>query len=163
MSQSPQSKYKKNSDGHFICPYCGETKRIQSTMHYHMKKHEGKLPFECNICKKGFLHASTLDLHIKAQHQKEQERMFKCPMEGCVYKGTLTKSNLIIHFIRKHCKEEATAMGQDADRPLTCRSCNKETNSMTAFHYHIAGCIQIKDTGRQAHLNTLLGIQAPTN
>lgn len=151
-----ESKYKKNAEGHYVCPHCGETKRIQSTMHYHMKKHEGKLPFECNICKKGFLHASTLALHVKAQHQKEQERMFKCPAAGCTYKGTLTKSNLIIHYVRKHCKQEATAMGAGPDAPLTCRCCAKETKSLTAFHYHIATCMTIEDTERQAQLNGLL-------
>jgi uncharacterized Zn-finger protein len=76
-------------------------------MHYHLKKHEGNLPFACTLCDKQFLHATTLELHRKAQHDKEEERMFKCPVSGCTFKGTLTRSNLIVHYVRKHKKEEA--------------------------------------------------------
>lgn len=150
---APQYTYTKNADGHFICPHCGETKRLQSTMHYHMKKHEGKLPFECRFCQKGFLHQSTLDLHIKAQHQKEEDRAFKCPHVGCTYKGTLTKANLMIHYVRKHCGQEAAALAGDK----CCRQCGKTSNSSTAFHYHVAGCLRLQDE-RQAHLNAFLGI-----
>ena len=145
-------EYKKNADGHFVCPHCGETKRLQSTMHYHMKRHEGKLPFECKICKKSFLHASTLELHKKAQHQKEQERMFKCPMPGCTYEGTLTKANLLIHYVRKHCKDEAAASNGADNAAPKCKHCEKECKSLTAFHYHLVGCMRLTDQTRQAHI-----------
>jgi uncharacterized Zn-finger protein len=147
-------EYKKNADGHFVCPHCGETKRLQSTMHYHMKRHEGKLPHECKLCNKSFLHASTLELHKKAQHQKEQERMFKCPMPGCPYEGTLTKANLLIHYVRKHCKAEATASIAPASTSAApqCVHCGKECKSLTAFHYHLVGCMPLEDANRQNHL-----------
>jgi hypothetical protein len=151
-------EYKKNAEGHFVCPHCGETKRLQSTMHYHLKRHEGKLPHECKLCKKSFLHASTLDLHMKAQHQKEQARMFKCPMPGCPYDGTLTKANLLIHYVRKHCKEEAAAARADGDSSThVCNCCNKSCNSLTAFHYHVATCFRLEDAVRQQHIQTILG------
>ncbi len=152
--------YKKNDAGEFVCPTCGVTKRLQSTMHYHMKRHEGKLPFECRICKKSFLHASTLDLHMKAQHEKEQERMFKCPMPGCTYAGTLTKANLLIHYVRKHCKEEAAAAvaeNSPSNSTPICRFCNKGCNSLTAFHYHVASCMPIADPARKQHIVTIQG------
>ena len=152
-------EYIKNADGLYVCPACGETKKLQSTMHYHMKRHEGKLPFECTTCKKQFLHASTLELHRKAQHQKEEERMFKCPMADCTYKGTLTKANLLIHYVRKHCKEEAAAaLCSKGTTAISCSHCDKSCNSMTAFHYHIAGCIDVKDVLRRTHLNNFLGL-----
>ena len=151
-------EYIKNADGLYVCPACGVTKKLQSTMHYHMKRHDGKLPFECVTCKKQFLHASTLELHRKAQHQKEEERMFKCPMDKCTYKGTLTKANLLIHYVRKHCKEEAAATLDDVNDTLSCKKCSKTCNSMTAFHYHVAGCMDIKDVSRKGHINTFLGI-----
>jgi uncharacterized Zn-finger protein len=110
-----------------------------------MKTHQGKLPYECSICKKGFLHASTLDLHKKTQHEKELERTYKCPFEGCPYEGTLTKANLIIHYVRKHCKEEATkCMERLPSGMIRCSTCDKETKSLTAFHYHISTCLDIE-------------------
>ena len=142
--------YQKNADGHFVCGICGKTAARQNTMHYHLKTHEGKLPYECSICKKGFLHASTLDLHKKAQHEKEMDRMFKCPVLNCSFEGTLTKSNLLIHYVRKHCKGEALkCMERAEDGQIRCTTCNKETKSLTAFHYHVSSCIQLDDARAQ--------------
>jgi len=143
--------YQKNDAGLYVCQHCGITKQNQNTMHYHLKTHEGKLPHECSTCKKGFLHATTLELHKKAQHQKDLERMFKCPMAGCPYDGTLTKSNLVIHYVRKHCKEEAAALLDKLESgAYRCNHCDKESKSLTAFHYHAAGCITIEDKARAA-------------
>ena len=145
-------EYIKNDQGLYVCGICNQTKRLQSTMHYHLKKHEGKLPFECTACNKGFLHASTLELHKKAQHQKEQERLFKCPFRDCPYEGTLTKANLMIHYVRKHCKEEAAKLfSRDTS---TCVKCEKVCKSMTAFHYHAVSCLELGDPVRKAHLLT---------
>ena len=131
-------KYQKNADGHFVCPICQVTKEKQNTMHYHMKKHEGHLPFECPTCKKEFLHAQTLALHVAARHSKENAAHLQCPC--CPYK-TLTKANRIIHFMRKHCEADVTRFSTEG---LTCPTCQKECNSQTAFLYHIAtSCIQL--------------------
>ena len=63
-------KYIKDEDGNFVCshPGCGFTKRNQSTLHYHMKKHEEQLDHICKTCKKQFLQKQTLDLHIRSKH-----------------------------------------------------------------------------------------------
>jgi hypothetical protein len=136
--------YQKNADGHYVCPTCGKTTERQNTMHYHMKRHEGKFPFECTLCKKGFLQKSTLDLHIAARHTTDAEKKFKCPAKGCEFE-TLTKANLQIHFLRKHCKEEVNAMSitNEGTPGITCKGCSKHCNSTTAFHYHVASCIQL--------------------
>jgi len=145
-------EYQKNADGLYVCGHCGKTAAKQNTMHYHLKTHEGKLPYECSICKKGFLHASTLELHKKAQHEKEMERIHKCPFPGCAYEGTLTKANLIIHFMRKHCKDEtAAAMERGDGDQFRCKHCTKGMKSLTAFHYHVASCVAL-DTTRAAQL-----------
>ena len=149
-------EYQKNSDGHYVCQHCGKTAARQNTMHYHLKTHEGKLPYECSICKKGFLHASTLELHKKAQHEKEMERMFKCPVANCCFEGTLTKSNLVIHYVRKHCKEEALKCMERLESGLIrCSTCQKEMKSLTAFHYHASSCIQLEDPKRSQELASL--------
>ena len=149
-------EYIKREDGLYVCPQCGETKRLQTTMYYHMKKHTGKFPYECHHCKKGFLHSSTRDLHIKAQHEKVEEKMFRCPVEGCPYKGSLTKANLLIHYVRKHCKDEAAAILSTDGTTTSCKCCSKTCNSMTSFHYHAATCIKLTDLVRQTQLKALM-------
>ena len=138
--------YTKNAAGLYVCPHCNVTKERQNTRHYHLKTHETRLPFECNFCKKGFLHASTLELHKRAQHSKETGKLMKCNVQGCAFKGTLTKANVIIHFVRKHCGTEVQDALETSNDMYKCKICSKGMNSLTAFHYHAANCISVKDT-----------------
>lgn len=140
--------YQKNADGLFVCGICQETKKNQNTMHYHMKKHEGHLPFTCTTCKKEFLHSQSLALHIAARHSNEAGT-FVCPL--CPFKSQ-TKANRIIHFMRKHCEEDVKRF---ATNDLTCPTCNKISNSGTAFMYHISQCIQLS-VEKQEVLTTIL-------
>lgn len=150
--------YKKNSDGHYVCPNCGVTKERQNTMHYHMKTHEGRLPYECNFCSKQFLQAYTLEIHKKTQHEREQNELNVCPIESCSYKGTVTKSNLLIHFVRKHCSNEADALLSVNNGIYHCTQCKKEMKSSTAFYYHVSSCIRIDDETRLKQFNAIRDI-----
>jgi len=142
--------YQKNEDGEYVCTICKAVKKNKNTMHYHMKNHEGHLPFECTICKKEFLQSQTLAVHMAAKHSKEEAAALKCPC--CPYK-TLTKANRVIHFIRKHCVEDIAAVGAT----LTCPTCKKVSNSNTAFLYHMAtSCIKLSSLERQEQLTAIL-------
>ena len=140
--------YEKNAEGLFVCTICKETKKNQNTMHYHMKTHEGHLPFKCQTCKEEFLHSQTLALHISARHSKNEANYMTCP--SCPFKS-LTKSNCIVHFMRRHCEEEVKQFSKNG---LTC-SCGKVCNSNTAFLYHISQCIELP-VEKQQLLQTLL-------
>jgi hypothetical protein len=141
--------YQKDAEGLFVCSICQATKKNQNTMHYHMKKHEGHLPYTCGTCKKEFLHSQTLALHISARHSKDGNQLL-CPC--CPY-NTLTKANRLIHFIRMHCEEEVTQFSKNG---LTCSTCHKKCNSHTAFLYHIAqGCITLSEN-KQEYLQQIL-------
>jgi uncharacterized Zn-finger protein len=121
-----------------------------------MKTHEGKLPFECKTCSKQFLHASTLEIHRKAHHHVEHERVYKCPSEGCSFKGALSKGNLVIHYVRRHCHDEITKMLNRTETTFQCKECNKEMKSATAFHYHSVKCLPVLDSVRQKELETII-------
>ena len=146
--------YTKNAAGEFVCPHCGVTKKNQNTMHYHLKKHDNNLPHECNYCHKKFLQAQTLANHIAARHETEERAALSCPC--CDFK-TQTRANRIIHFVRKHCQEElVNAYTVSEAGQYTCKACNKVSNSSTAFHYHVASCLTLKDEARAGHLAVLL-------
>ena len=139
-------EYQKNAAGEFVCGICNAVKKNQNTMHYHIKSHAGKYPFSCKICKKGFLQNQSLLVHTQAMHSTDNPTL-KCP---CCPFETLTKSNRIIHYVRKHCSEEIQkALRMNGDQ-FQCGHCEKEMKSSTAFHYHVAGCIQLGE--RQAEL-----------
>jgi DNA-directed RNA polymerase subunit RPC12/RpoP len=146
--ESTKMTYIRNEQGHYVCPECGAIKAKQNTMHYHMKTHEGHLPFKCQTCKKEFLHSQTLALHISARHSKNEANYITCP--SCPFKS-LTKSNCIVHFMRRHCEEEVKLFSKNG---LTC-SCEKVCNSNTAFLYHISQCIELP-VEKQQLLQTLL-------
>ena len=142
--------YQKNAAGEFVCGICGCTKKNQNTMHYHLKAHEGKSPFECTVCKKGFLQSQSLLVHMAARHSTDTKGI-QCPL--CPF-TTATKANRIIHYVRKHCQEAvAKALKQEGEN-FQCTVCQKELKSNTAFHYHVAGCLQLGE--RQAQLVSIL-------
>lgn len=134
------SDYVKNADGHYECPYCGEVKKKQNTMHYHLKKHNGNLGYECNICKKEFIHKQALEVH-KATHTKEVKKMIKC--DKCDFEA-VTKANVRIHQMRIHYKKEVAAiLERKEDCFGSCTVCEKEFASGTAFYYHAQECITL--------------------
>jgi DNA-directed RNA polymerase subunit RPC12/RpoP len=142
-------KYTKNSAGEFVCTLCGETREKQNTMHYHFKTHETSLPYKCNHCKMEFKAKYSLDVHINTQHSRVT--LYRCP-QTCRFKGSPTKSNLLIHYVRMHCKDEVEAVRDN----LRCKVCEKELNSLTAFHYHVASCITVHDAIRAGELKAIL-------
>ena len=142
------SKYIKNEQGWFVCPSCNVVKQNQNTMYYHMKKHEGKLPYECNICNKDFIQKTSLELHMISKHKDKNEKKvdtFKCPVEGCDFEA-LTKANRRIHCLRKHFKNEISNI---LDENNTCNTCKGCFLSNTAFYYHALDCIRTNTSDKQ--------------
>jgi len=144
-------EYQKNAAGEFVCGICQAVKKNQNTMHYHIKSHAGKYPFSCKICNKGFLQQQSLTVHNAALHSTDNTSL-ACP---CCDFETLTKANRIIHYVRKHCAEEVTKALHMKEGVFQCTLCDKELKSNTAFHYHVAGCLQLGE--RQAEMD---GIRA---
>lgn len=177
MSRSPISstesepesrlKYIRNADGNFVCPTCNIVKKNQSTMHYHMKKHTNKTPFECRFCKKGFLQRTAMDLHIRSRHSDmptpsdkssaESTRCFTCPFDGCDI-TSLTKGNLRTHCMRTHFQEESDhlCIEEDGVNEVQCIECEKSFKSKTAFYYHCHGCISLDDDDERGELLRLI-------
>jgi hypothetical protein len=139
-------KYIKNNDGSFVCPHCDFTAKHQSTMHYHLKNHEGALPHPCKHCKARFLQRSLLDLHIRSRHPEslEKKETFKCPCEGCKYED-IRKGNRLIHFLRVHFTkyvEMLKEVSKQNDKEITCKKCKNSFKSNTQFIYHSNKCIE---------------------
>lgn len=147
------SKYIRNENGHFVCPNCDVVKKNQNTMYYHMKKHEGKLPFECDICHKDFVQKSSLEVHKLSKHKtaKKEVEMFKCVFDNCHFES-VTKANRRIHCLRKHFHEFVDKIMDDNK----CSRCNKTFQSQTAFYYHVSSCIQIDDETLNKKLQEIL-------
>ena len=131
-------KYQKNEQGEYVCPHCEQTRKKQNTMHYHLKSHEDRLPYECSHCPMSFKAKYSLNVHIDTQH--EHDTLHMCPSHGCKFKGSHTKSNLLIHFVRIHCKVQANRLLDRTNNQYRCTSCDKNMNSLTAFYYHVGQC-----------------------
>jgi hypothetical protein len=160
-------KYFKNEEGLFVCPDCGVTKKNQSTMHYHIKKHQEELNYICKECKKGFLQKQTLDLHMKSKHPESLRtdsccnKRFCCPFDNCEF-SALTKGNTVIHCLRVHFAEEIKKiMNIDTTtndrKSYHCNECCNDFNSSSAFMYHCKDCISFdKDTDKYTKLKEIL-------
>lgn len=148
--------YARDATGHLLCEECGfkpkaterHPKGNPSTMHYHLKKHQGDFAHVCAVCQKGFLHKLTLDTHRAARHptvQQETVELYMCPVVNCDFES-LTKANRRIHFLRKHCHDQVVNYQEDlvvdSKKMIRCGCCRHETfKSGTAFHYHIGRCM----------------------
>ena len=132
------SKYIKNDEGDFVCPSCDIVKKNQNTMYYHMKKHEGKLQFECDICKKDFIQKSSLELHKISKHTNQpKEDMYACVFEDCESES-LTKANRRIHCLRKHFKEEvAIILEKDSNACNACKNSVQFKKMINRCLFHI--------------------------
>lgn len=151
-------KYIKNDEGNFVCPDCGAVKRNQSTMFYHMKKHEEELTYTCKECKKGFLQKQTLDLHIRSKHPEllkkselDASKKFRCPYDDCEF-TSLTKGNTVIHCLRVHFQDEINNMmlRDNETKTISCIECQKEFASSCAFFYHCKSCLSL-DANDEKH------------
>ena len=148
------SKYVKNKNGEYICPspncnFTVKDKKNISTMFYHMEKHKGKLPYECNVCSKDFMQKKSLEIH-KLTHTENKD-LYKCPFNGCSYE-TIQKGNRITHCMRKHFVDEIKLISDD----LSCKVCNKDFTSPPSFYYHSINCIEVNDDNKNKMLELLL-------
>jgi hypothetical protein len=133
------TKYLKNDEGLFVCPDCGETKKRQNTMFYHMKKHRGDLDYACKEagCDKAFIQKSGLEQHMMQVHRKETAARWACPC--CPHTCTM-KPNMLIHIGRKH--GNGWIPDAESKEACVCSSCSKELNSATAYYYHAVTCFE---------------------
>ena len=141
-------RYIKNEKDEYVCNHCEFTAKNQSTMHYHLKKHDGSL-HPCKYCNARFLQKSLLDMHIRSRHsetiqKKESTQVFSCPCKECSYED-IRKGNRLIHFVRVHLKDLVDALKRKTtteDRVIDCNSCNNSFKSMTQFYYHASKCVK---------------------
>lgn len=161
LTSYKMSKYVRNDAGHFVCPHCSVVKEKQNTMYYHIKKnHEKDFPFECTHCDTHpkFLQKSAYLHHLATMHadipDPEGEKNpyagieFSCPSDGCEH-TTHTKANMMIHYIRNHCKDWIPSFAKGA----ACTCCKGEFGSSSAYYYHAAQCF--KGTAPAAHTEKL--------
>ena len=129
--------YQKNEAGDYVCAICSQVKKNQNTMHYHMKKHEGKQSYECKSCDKKFYQKYALDDHVKLNHSTDPIETIKCPFDNC-NSTFIKKEHCRIHIARNHIKNEISKLiEKHADsNKHTCLSCQKEFNSYPAILYH---------------------------
>ena len=147
------SKYIRNEAGHFVCPHCDKVTEKQNTMYYHVKKHHtNDLPFEF-LQKSAFLH-HLATVHAEAPDVAGEKNPYAgveyaCPT--CEHK-THTKANMLIHYVRAHCRDWIPAF----DKKACCSHCDKEYASSSAYYYHAVGCFR-ETSG--AHAEKLLRIR----
>jgi hypothetical protein len=145
---APDKKYIRNAEGKFVCPHCDKVTEKQNTMYYHIKKiHDQDLPFECTICPSNpkFLQRSGMLHHMATIHTDVATKAdnpyvgvsFVCPEKACGH-TTHTKSNMIIHFVRSHCKTWVPAY----TKASPCTGCARSFASSSAYLYHCATCFE---------------------
>jgi len=129
--------YKKNNDDHYVCTVCAEVKVNQNTMHYHMKKHEGKQSYACKSCDKKFYQKYALDDHVKLNHSTTPIVEIKCPFTDCEL-SFIKKEHCRIHIARNHLKKSLDPLIEKKkdSKVHCCVPCKRDFNSYPAILYH---------------------------
>ena len=140
-------QYEKNDNGHYVCTICSEVKEKQNTMHYHMKKHEGKMTHECKSCTKKFYQKYTLDEHIKLNHSTAPITEIKCPFADCEL-SFIKKEYCRIHIARNHVQKllEPLIEKKKDSKIHSCVQCKKDFNSYPAILYHTMDHLKTNDS-----------------
>ncbi len=134
--------YIKNENGHFVCPHCGQVREKQNTMYYHMLTHNGKLPYECSICEKGFTQKQELTLHMQRRHPEEAQEekpLICCPFPNCNF-SDVRKGNVKTHCMRKHAQKYTKELIDTTDG-YHCNTCEFESRSAAGIYYHLSTCL----------------------
>lgn len=134
------SKYARGPDGEYLCPYCPFTAKSKnpSTMHYHIKKHEGIKNYKCAECDQSFIQRSGLTQHIALIHSDCLSGEIKCPY--CSVCTARTKANLFIHIGRVH--GDGWIPRVSGSGPCVCDGCGKVCQSSGAYYYHAVKCFE---------------------
>ena len=142
IDKPPRLVYMKNENGHFVCPHCGQVREKQNTMYYHMLTHNGKLPYECSICEKGFTQKQELTLHMQRRHPEkasEEKPVIYCPFPDCNF-SDVRKGNVKTHCMRKHA-HKYTKDNIDNTDGYHCNVCEFESRSAAGIYYHLSTCL----------------------
>ena len=107
----------------YMCEYPGCSKKysILSRYQVHMRTHQGKKPFLCQICNKSFNEKGNLKTHLRFHSEL---RPFKCPKCTKCYK---TNGHLKDHIEIQHNKI----------KKYKCEKCNKNFGRISTLKAHI--------------------------
>jgi hypothetical protein len=146
-------EYVRNSDGHFVCPYCQVVKKNQSTMHMHYKaNHDGPLKHKCKDCDYETSTKQGLDNHTLSKHPpqgQQRKKEFACKHHECAFLSA-TQAGLRSHFFLRHLSSEVEKyLGRTRTGDILCTCCGSGFSSKPSFVYHLAKCLPNDITSKE--------------
>lgn len=121
------------------CHICHQKFKKTKNYEEHMKYHNDKLPFQCEVenCKRGFTTAYGLRLHVEHCHDETVDKI-SCTQEGCDM--TFTRRRIL----NWHLKRVHKIAKEDVPKTYPCNECEKVFKCPMALKKHM-----FKHTGQE--------------
>lgn len=121
------------------CHICHQKFKKTKNYEEHMKFHNDKLPFQCEVenCKRGFTTAYGLRLHVEHCHDETVEKI-PCTQPGCDMKFTRRR------ILNWHLKRVHKIAKEDVPKSYPCNECEKVFKCPMALKKHM-----FKHTGQE--------------
>ncbi|XP_075161409.1 uncharacterized protein LOC142234204 [Haematobia irritans] len=121
------------------CHICHQKFKKTKNYEEHMKFHNDKLPFQCEVenCKRGFTTAYGLRLHVEHSHDEIVDKI-PCTQEGCDM--TFTRRRIL----NWHLKRVHKIAKEDVPKAYPCNECEKVFKCPMALKKHM-----FKHTGQE--------------
>lgn len=114
-SYSEESNFKKHRKNHFpsrnkfYCNFNGCNKSFSTSynLNIHLRIHNNKKPFKCQICQKSYCNRSNYKYHFSSQHSNTDLNKLICQHKNCNFTSKTIKQKLMHHCkLEEFCTQE---------------------------------------------------------
>ena len=120
----------------YSCEQCDYQTKVKFNFDRHVKGHQPKKKYPCEVCGKQFVKEARYLEHMDKMHQvrTKPKKEFTCPIDLCEYVSD-RKFNMEVHILNVHVNKK-----ESKPKSTTCDLCEKKFKSPSHKNRHQKNC-----------------------